>query len=82
MDDHPRQTVKEVLPEQARLHGLIEVVVRGGDHPHVDVESPRPADASNDERALDFAVRFAQRSKAMEDPTAPIEIEGDAGAEG
>ena len=27
------------------------------------------ADTSNDERALDFSVRFAQRSKAMEDPT-------------
>ena len=39
------------------------------------------ADASNDERALDFSVRFAQRSKAMEDPTAPLEIEGDAGAD-
>jgi putative heme transporter len=38
------------------------------------------ADTSNDERALDFSVRFAQRRKAMEDPTAPLEIEGDGGA--
>lgn len=38
------------------------------------------ADTSNDERALDFSVRFSQRSKAMEDPTVPLEIEGDAGA--
>ncbi len=38
------------------------------------------ADTTDDERALDFAVRFSQRSKAMEDPTAPLEIEGDAGA--
>ncbi len=37
------------------------------------------ADASSDERALDFSVRFAQRTKAMEDPTVPLEIEGDAG---
>ena len=39
------------------------------------------AGASNDERALDFSVRFAQRTKAMEDPTAPLEIEGDAGGD-
>ena len=39
------------------------------------------ADASDDERALDFSVRFAQRTKAMEDPTAPLEIEGDAGGD-
>ncbi|HEX3087540.1 MAG TPA: lysylphosphatidylglycerol synthase transmembrane domain-containing protein [Ilumatobacteraceae bacterium] len=38
------------------------------------------ADASSDERALDFSVRFSQRSKAMEDPTVPFEIEGDGGA--
>ena len=30
-----------------------------------------------DERALDFSVRFAQRTKAMEDPTTPLEIERD-----
>ena len=35
------------------------------------------ADTSSDERALDFSVRFAQRRKAMEDPTAPLEIEHD-----
>ena len=35
------------------------------------------ADSSHDERALDFSVRFAQRRKAMEDPTAPLEIEHD-----
>jgi uncharacterized protein (TIRG00374 family) len=38
------------------------------------------ADASSDERALDFSVRFSQRSK-MEDPTAPLEIEDDPGAD-
>jgi putative heme transporter len=39
------------------------------------------ADVSNNERALDFSVRFAQRRKAMEDPTAPLGIEGDPDAE-
>ncbi|MEP7201424.1 MAG: lysylphosphatidylglycerol synthase transmembrane domain-containing protein [Ilumatobacteraceae bacterium] len=40
------------------------------------------ADASNNERALDFSVRFAQRRKAMEDNTAPLPTEHDAGDEG
>jgi hypothetical protein len=33
------------------------------------------ADASSNERALEFSVRFAQRRKAMEDPTTPIIVE-------
>jgi putative heme transporter len=33
------------------------------------------ADPSNNERALDFSVRFAQRRKAMEDPTSPLGVE-------
>jgi putative heme transporter len=36
------------------------------------------ADPSNNERALDFSVRFAQRRKAMEDNTSPLPIEDDA----
>jgi putative heme transporter len=39
------------------------------------------ADASSNERALDFSVRFAQRRKAMEDPTAPLGIEDDRDVE-
>ena len=35
------------------------------------------ADPSNNERALDFSVRFAQRRKAMEDTTSPLGIERD-----
>jgi uncharacterized protein (TIRG00374 family) len=35
------------------------------------------ADPSNNERALDFSVRFSQRRKAMEDTTSPLEIERD-----
>jgi hypothetical protein len=39
------------------------------------------ADASADERALDFSVRFAQRRTAMEAPTAPLGIERDPDAD-
>jgi uncharacterized protein (TIRG00374 family) len=35
------------------------------------------ADPSNNERALEFAVRFAQRRRAMADPTAPLPVERD-----
>lgn len=40
------------------------------------------ADPSNNERALEFSVRFAQRRQAMEDNTAPLPIEHDGNDDG
>jgi putative heme transporter len=40
------------------------------------------ADPSNNERALDFSVRFAQRRKAMEDNTTPMPIEHELDGDG